>query len=198
MIVNKDKSVLNHLRLSPGIIFLLLFIPLSTISGQKRQSEIPPLRERLFFGGSFGLQFGTITNIEISPLVGLWVLPRFAIAAGPKYQFYRDQYDRTEIYGGRTYMQFVVFQDLNTFIPLGVHTSLYLHSEYEALSLQSSFWDPNSVTSKRFMVNTVLAGVGISQQIGKRGSINFMVLWTLNDSGYEIYGNPEIRVGFTF
>jgi hypothetical protein len=25
-----------------------------------------------------------------------------------------------------------------------------------------------------------------------------MVLWALNDSGYQIYSNPEIRIGFVF
>jgi hypothetical protein len=44
----------------------------------------------------------------------------------------------------------------------------------------------------------VLAGPGLSQQIGRRASLNFMVLWPLNDSGYDIYSKPEIRVSFSF
>jgi len=48
------------------------------------------------------------------------------------------------------------------------------------------------------MINTILAGGGLSQQIGRRAALNFMVLWALNDSGYGLYSNPEIRIGFVF
>jgi hypothetical protein len=65
------------------------------------------------------------------------------------------------------------------------------------LSLESSFWkDP--LATDRFYINTVLAGGGISQQIGRRSSLNIIVLWALNDSGYGVYNNPEIRVSFNF
>jgi hypothetical protein len=187
-------------RYSRDTIFtiLLLFASTSIIFGQISREKPPPLRERLFFGGNLGLQFGTITNIQVSPVLGLWVLPRLAVAIGPEYRFFKYHNDQTSIYGGKAYLQFVVFQDLNSLIPLGVHTGLFLHLEDEMLSLQSSFWKNHPITSDRFIVNTVLAGGGISQQIGTRSSLNIMVLWTLNDSGYEVYSNPEVRVSFNF
>jgi hypothetical protein len=83
-------------------------------------------------------------------------------------------------------------------VPLGSHTGIFLHIEDELLSLKTSFWKYPPYTSDRFYVNTVLAGAGISQQLGKRASLNFMVLWPLNDSDYEIYNKPELRVSFTF
>jgi hypothetical protein len=177
--------------------FLLFFVLTSIITGQKSREKPPPLRERLFFGGNFGLQFGTITNIQISPIIGLWVLPRLAVAVGPDYRFYKFQDIQTNIYGGKTYLQFVVIQDINSFIPIGVHTGIFLHLEDELLSLESSAWKDPSATG-RFYINTVLSGVGISQQIGKRSSLNIMFLWALNDSGYEVYSNPEIRASFNF
>jgi hypothetical protein len=66
------------------------------------------------------------------------------------------------------------------------------------LSLDSRLKDSNSVSGRRFMVNTVLGGLAISQQIGRRSAINLMILWTLNDPGYQVYSNPEIRIGFAF
>jgi hypothetical protein len=156
------------------------------------------LRERLFFGGNLGLQFGTITDIQISPVIGLWVLPRVAIAVGPDYRFYKFDRDHTDIYGGKSYAEFVVIQDISSFLPFGVHTGIFFHLEDELLSLQSSFWKPLPITSDRFYINTVLAGGGISQQLGRRSSMNIMVLWALNDSGYEVYSNPELRISFTF
>src|SRR5664279_2012655 len=60
---------------------------------QKSEDETPAFKERLFFGGNIGLMFGTITDIELSPIVGYWLLPRLAIAAGPEYRFYKTGID---------------------------------------------------------------------------------------------------------
>ena len=168
------------------------------IIGQESRREIPPLKDRLFYGGNFSLQFGTITNIEVSPIVGLWVLSRLGVAIGPTYTFYKFDREKTDIFGGRTYVQYVLFRDLDKFIPLGIHTSFFLHLEDEALSLDSYYWKNIILPPKRFLINTVLSGVGISQQIGARSSVNIMVLWVLYDSGYNIYSNPEFRIGFVF
>lgn len=194
--INTETVYINNMR--KILTFVILTFLFSIISGQESRREVPPLRERLFYGGSFSLQFGTITNIEVSPVIGLWVLPRLAVAVGPSYSYYKYYDIKTDIYGGRSYVQFVVLRDLDKFIPLGIHTSFFLHLEDEMLSLESDSWSNAPVNSKRFIINTVLAGVGISQQVGTRSSINFMVLWALNDSGYEIYSNPEIRIGFVF
>jgi hypothetical protein len=185
---------------SRKLLFIILFLLTATsfISGQKSREEPPPIKERLFLGGSFGLQFGTITDIQVSPVIGFWVLPRLAVAVGPDYRFYKFQNDHTNIYGGKGYLQFVVIKDISSFLPIGAHTGIFLHLEDELLSLQSSFWKNPPITSERFYINTVLTGPGISQQIGRRSSLNFMVLWALNDSGYDIYSNPEIRISFSF
>ncbi len=183
----------------PVLVFLILTASLSVGSAQSTREEAPPLKERLFFGGNVGLQFGTITDIQIAPVAGLWVLPRLAIAIGPDYHFFKYQRVQTNIYGGKGYMEFVVFQNINKFIPMGSNTGIFIHVEDELLSLESAFWkEQNTYTSDRFYINTLLAGPGLSQQIGRRASLNIMCLWALNDSGYGIYGNPDIRVSFTF
>ena len=179
-------------------VIILLFVSYSSVYGQRRKEEPPPLRERLFYGGNLGLQFGTITDIQIAPIIGLWLLPRVAVAVGPNFRFYKDRYDQTNIYGGKTYLQFVVFKNINSVIPIGANTGIFLHFEDELLSLESSFWKNSPVTSDRFYINTLLGGGGVSQQIGRRSSLNIMVLWALNDSGYSIYSNPEIRISFSF
>jgi hypothetical protein len=122
----------------------LFFGSLSIISGQNQREQIPPLRERMFFGGSLGLQFGTYTNIHVNPLVGLWVRPRIAIAAGPNFTYYKDPYYETTMYGGNAYAQFVPVKDINNAIPIGLHMGIFLHLEDEMLSLESSVWDPES------------------------------------------------------
>lgn len=158
----------------------------------------PPLRERIFYGGSFGLQFGTIANIEVSPVVGIWLLPRFAVAAGPKYRYYKDRLGKTDIYGGRSFARFMFIQDLSQFIPVGMRMGFYVHGEYEALSLRSDFWKSNYNDGSRFWEHTTLAGLGMSQLLGRRSSVNITVMWSLTESEYQIYDNPEIRIDFVF
>jgi hypothetical protein len=209
-IMNSNYSIIisRHIIRNAILIILILFTSFTITSGQearqqttppgpKIRQKTPPLRERIFFGGSFGLQFGTITNIEVAPIIGLWVLPRVAIGAGPEYIYYRDPYFKTSIYGGKIYSELVLIQDFNNIVPLGAHFGLFLHAEYETLSLESAVWNP-AYTSARFQINSLLGGGGISQQIGRRASVNFMALWVLNSSGYDYYSNPEIRISFNF
>jgi len=198
MFLKNKKTSIRGYKLNTGFLILLLFASCSISYGQNRREEPPPLRERLFYGGNFGLQFGTITDIQISPVIGIWLLPRVAVAVGPDYRFYKFRDDKTNLIGGKAYSQLVVIQDISSFIPMGGQTGIFLHIEDELLSLESAFWKYPPITSERFYVNTVLAGGGISQQIGRRSSLNMMVLWALNDSGYDIYSNPEIRISFIF
>lgn len=202
---NKIPIIYRSRRILLTCIFVS--ISFSILSAQKTNEEIfpydqkeqaPPAKERLFYGGSFGLMFGSVTDIKVSPVVGFWVLPRIAVAAGPTYTYYKDLMGKTSVYGGRGYMQFVVIQDLSRLIPGGGHTGLFLHVEDELLSLKANFWKYPYNPRGRFFVNTVLAGGGLSQQIGRRASVNFMVLWPLNEPIYDLYSKPEIRVSFTF
>jgi hypothetical protein len=178
------------------VVIILLFV-FQTVSAQRVRRETPPLRERLFYGGSFGLQVGTITDIEVSPVIGIWVLPRLAVATGPDYRFYKDPMGRTNIYGGRAYTEFVIIRDINSVIPVGLNMGIFAHFEDELLSLDSEFWQIQT-SSPRYNVNTLLTGPGISQPIGRRSSINMMVLWALKESEYYIYNGPEFRVSFIF
>ena len=187
-------------KLAGLLLIVLLFSSGLTVSGQSvRNDDTPPLRERLFFGGNLGLQFGTITDIQIAPVAGIWLRPRIAVALGPDYHFFKYQDMKTDIYGGKAYLEFVVIQNINRFLPLGANTGIFLHLEDEMLSLESSFWkEQNTYNSNRFYINTLLAGPGLSQQIGRRASLNLMFLWVINDSGYGIYSNPDFRVSFVF
>jgi len=185
----------------PGILFaiLLLFTLPSILNGQERNTRMgpPPLRERIYIGGNFGLQFGTYTYIEVSPIVGLWLLPRLSVAAGPTFKYYKDSYGDSDVWGGKGYTRFVVINDLNNLIPIGIGTSIYLHAEFESLSFKSDYLGVTN-GAKRINVNSGLAGVGFSQPLGGRARINFAVLWVVYNSGYQIYNNPEYRLEFTF
>jgi hypothetical protein len=167
-------------------------------SSAQEQKVAPPFSERLFFGGSFALQLGTFTDIEVSPFAGYWILPRIAIALGPDYRYYSYNKNNTHIYGAKTYIELTVLRNINSVIPIGTNTDIIGHFENQLLSLESSYFDP-SIDTRRFYVNTLLAGPGLSQQIGRRSSLNILVLWALNaEKDYGIYSNPEIRLTFVF
>ena len=181
-------------------IFLALLVHAACIpaAGQTARQEVPPLKDRLFYGGNVNLQFGTYTDIQVSPVIGLWVLPRVGLAVGPDFQYYKLYSSNTFIYGGKAYMEYLFIQDLNKILPLGINMGLFMHAEYELLSLESAFFRNPPYDSKRFMAGTVLAGGGIMQQMGERSSLNISFLWTLDNDPWGIYGNPEIRISFIF
>lgn len=189
---------INHITKTILLLILIQVFTCNCLLAQREREQPPPLKERLFYGGNFALQFGTITNIQISPVVGIWLLPRVAVAAGPDYRFYKYSSDKTNIYGGKVYTEFVIIQNLNSIVPIGGNIGIFLHLEDEFLSLETEYWKKPPFLTDRFTINTLLAGAGISQQIGRRASMNFMVLWALNDPVYDVYGTPEIRVSFNF
>lgn len=183
------------------IMIACLLLTLAAVAqeyGPRVPDENPPVRQRLFFGGSFGLQFGTVTNIEVSPLVGFWLLPRVAVGAGPSFQYYKDPYGSTVIYGGRTMLQLTLVQDLNNIIPLGLNTGIFVKGEYEALSLEKSFFTTTTENGGRFYYGSFLAGAGLSQPTGKRSSMNITFLWSVTGNEYGIHDSPEIRIEFFF
>lgn len=193
------KPAISKYFLLPVIVFIF-FETTSTgqVQSQENRAKSPPLAERIFFGGSFGLQFGTITNIELSPVVGLWLLPRLAVAAGPNWQYYKDLVGKTSIYGGRAYSRFMFIQDFNELIPLGINFGLFAHAEYEALSLDYEFWTGYNTGSSRIWQHNALVGLGISQPMGRKSSFNISFLWVVTQSEYQLYDNPEIRIDFLF
>lgn len=185
-------------RMRYGLMTILLVSSLIRVSGQELKNQAPPLNDRIFFGGSFGLQFGSISDIEISPVAGVWILPRLSFAFGPEYRFYKYYSDKTHIYGAKLYTELTVLRNINNVIPIGTNMDVILHLEDELLSLESEFFTNPPYESKRFTINNILGGGGISQQIGRRSYLTFLILWTLTSEEYGIYTNPDFRISFMF
>jgi hypothetical protein len=196
MLVRNSKFGLTALR-RLQIYTALTLIGLSTsylvVYGQRSTEEKPPVRERLFYGGSLGLQFGTYTDVDISPVVGLWLLPRLNIAAGPKYRYLKYYEERASIFGARAYSQFFFIKDINNIIPINLHLGLFLHAEDEFFKVNYT----DAIDTEEFYINAPLVGVGISEPLGRRSSLNLMVLWALEDN-YDFYSDPEIRISIIF
>ena len=189
-------------------VFCAMFV--LTASAQTNYS----FRDRLFFGGSFGLSIGSYTDIEISPHIGYYITPRWAAGIGVVYEYYnyRDHFiigpdpatgrlitERFEshIWGGRIFTNYVIVNNVNDWLPLGLHFRIFAHVEYEALSYEKRFFD--YFATGRELQNSILVGGGLRFPTGKRSSMNLTILWNLNSSINDVYGNgPVLRLSFNF
>lgn len=145
------------------------------------------LRDRLFFGGNVGLNFGSLTFIMVSPTVGYRVDEKLSVGIGPTYSYYSDNRNRsykyeTHTYGGRFFTQY------------RLHESIMLYSEYEMLNMEV----PDLLFSKleRRNISSLFVGGGYMQPIGKRSALTLMLLYNVLESDYAVYENPIIRTGF--
>lgn len=160
-------------------LFLLVFG--YSFSQNEESSESPKKKwtEKVFFGGNLGGWFGTITYIDISPLVGYRFSEKFNAGIGATYLYYSDSdinYS-THIYGGRAFGRYFIIENL------------FAHAEYEILNGE---W----LVGQRSDLHSVFVGGGYSQRIGRNSFFNLTVLWNLNDSSLSPYRNPIFRMGF--
>ena len=183
-----------------------LISPVINAQFDKEEFEYMTWKEKVFFGGSFGIMFGTYTDIEVSPIVGYRITRHLSLAVGPKYRYYREKiiYQSQpyslegHVYGGRSYVQFYFIKNINDFIPIGIHAGFFAHAEYELLSLEEEDFRPQYGNRGRYLLHTAFVGPGLRLPAGRRAAVNFMVLWNLNENSDSPYTSPIIRFGFTF
>ena len=139
--------------------------------------------DKVYFGGNMGMQFGTSTFFEISPLIGYRITDKFSAGLGATYQYfhYKDRYFdlETNVYGGRIFSRYL-FTDY-----------LFGHAEYEYLNLEAFDFFPR----RRVDVGSLMAGAGYIQRFGRNSAIVGMILYNFTESAYTPYQNPIIRVG---
>jgi hypothetical protein len=155
------------------------------------QEKKSSFKDHLFFGGGLGLQFGNMTLIDISPMVGYKITPRIGIGVGPTYKYYgykdklNPSYDfKTNVYGGSIFSRIILYENI------------FAHAEYESLYYKMK----NSTSSglpESLSIQSVLVGGGYRQQIGENAFMNLMILWNLNETPDSPYTNPIIRAGFS-
>ncbi|HRH67353.1 MAG TPA: hypothetical protein PLU53_13705 [Bacteroidia bacterium] len=172
-----------------NFLFLLAF----SISPAFAQENTPPTPmagppprssfwDHLFTGGNLGLQFGTQTVIDIAPVIGYKITENFAMGVGIKYLYYKDNYYHysTNIYGGSIFARHMIIENL------------FAHAEVEVLNMEV----PEIYRVVRKNITSVLLGGGYRQMLGERASVNFLLLYNVNESRYSPYINPVVRIGF--
>jgi hypothetical protein len=172
--------------------FLLLSLPVlgqPPLTERKPESGENNFGNRIFFGGYFGLQFGTQTLIEIAPSIGYKVTNRFSAGMNLKYSYYHytDVYNNvhnSNVYGGGPFARFFITE------------GLFLHGEGEILNIEV----PDAYTGiySRENITSIFLGGGYRQMMGERSSLDMLLLFNVNDNRNSPYQNPVIRIGFGF
>lgn len=153
----------------------------------------PSFFDRLVFGGNLGLQFGTETIIDISPVVGYKITEKLIGGVGAKYLYYKTELlingnlykYSTNIYGGSVFGRYYLTPEF------------YAHTEYEILNLEV----PDDFVYGKLVrrnITSFLVGGGYRQPLGDRASIGITLLYNLTEDRYSPYQNPILRVGFGF
>jgi hypothetical protein len=154
-------------------------------NSKKKESfkERYPFMDRVYFGGNVGAFFGSnLTIVELSPLVGYRVTNEFSAGVGITYIYMKDYYGPENIYGGRIFGRYQVFE------------SAFAYAEYEVLDIP---YQPLYPTNKEYRktITSPMVGAGYNQSMGERAQFVIMGLWNLNQTLYSPYPNPIIRMG---
>ncbi len=178
------------------VVFSFLFIGLitfssQTVSGQKYIDESSGFMDRLYFGGNFGLQFGSFTHIEASPIVGYMINDKLSVGVGVIYQYFRIRGNsqigdyETNIYGGKLFGRYNISQQL------------FGYTEYE--NINRDFRPTLSSDLSRIWVPALFIGGGYFQPIGNNAGFTVMALYNLlHYPGRSPYNSPFVfRLGFT-
>lgn len=181
-----------------GLVILAICSTTSHLFAQTEYGE--SLKSRLFFGGTFGLGLGTVTNIDLSPMAGYNINRYFSGGLGITYMFYSfnqpGQDYRTSFYGTRLFARAVPLPDL--------FPGIFVHAEYELMNnerfVQEDPFGP--VVLKRAWTPAILVGPGYRSNIGTNSFFTLSLYFNLMDDGTpqsSIYGGPIVyRIGFIF
>jgi hypothetical protein len=173
------------------IVVLVCLCFFSYYAGAQQESK-PSFGERIYFGGNFGLNFGTnYTVVELSPIVGYKITERLSAGFGITYIYYKQKIPaynftyETSIYGGNVFTRYFFTE------------SLFAHVEGGALNLDvPAIYYPYELA--REWVPNLLVGGGYRSMIGQRASFMIMLLYDVIDDPNSPYRNPILRVGFGF
>ena len=166
------------------------------ITEKKKEVEFgqQPFIDRVRLGGSFGLSFGTYTNINLSPMAGYQLTEKLVGGVGVTGMYFRSKYFGVNsiYYGGRAFLMYAVVPMIN------------IIAEYETMNVEA---DTFIKYDARKWISSPMLGASYSQPINSRFTkavhltalFNFNYNNQLDDYGNNIspYGSPFVfRITF--
>ncbi|HOO11265.1 MAG TPA: hypothetical protein PKW06_15105 [Cyclobacteriaceae bacterium] len=147
------------------------------------------LKDRVYLGGGFGLNGGNDSfgnryfYIGLNPIIGYMISPQFSGGLGLQWQHYSypDVDAKIDQYGVSPFLRYNFGQ-------------LFAYTEYNVLNT------PTLYNNERKNFDRFLMGLGYSQPLGRRGSLNAMALYDLIYSNTDrAFASPWVfRVYFSF
>jgi hypothetical protein len=144
---------------------------------------------KFFTGGTLGLQFGTMTLINLSPMLGYNITKNLSAGIGGTYQYFRyknvnyNNYTFTiHEYGGRAFARYIVIYNI------------FAYAEYEMINTQR-FDQYGTFNNDRIYISSTFIGPGYRERIGQKSYIFVMLLWNFNITPDSPYSNPVLRTG---
>lgn len=162
--------------------------------GEEQMAEKPSLKDRMFFGGGFGLSFSSQYDyFSVSPIIGYRLSQKVATGLSIIYRHTNYKYVTPSIatndYGA------------SPFIRYQFYGPLFLHAEYEFLNNEYVTYSGES-TRKSF--RSFMAGGGFFQPVGRHAGFYASVLYnfsyrnTTSPNDPYPYSSPFVlRVGIT-
>ncbi|MEI6684428.1 MAG: hypothetical protein WCO44_17515 [Bacteroidota bacterium] len=212
---------MTRIALKP-LLFFTLF--LAVFSGSYAQDSLPSLRskprnpdnfwKRVTVGGNLGLQFGSVTGITIAPEARVRTVDQLYVGVRFTYQYihYKNYlYDPTtrdylsfqsNVFGGSLYLRYYLSGLFENSL-----RNVFAHVEYEYLVYEwpyiqdvngSILGAGNTYYSKGNEVirfNSFFIGGGYRQPVSSHFSMEFLLLFNINDTYNSPYTNPIFRLG---
>lgn len=182
---------------------MLLLLAFALSISSLAQEETGSRKGKFFLIPEIWFSFGSVTYIDIAPMVGYHVLDRLAIGLGPHYIYQSHKAHssipyayKTHLYGFKGFARFSLITHAEEFLPIKLFSELFVHCEYEGLSLEEAYFVAPYTGAGRYIYQGILVGGGVSQRVGKYNSVSFTVLWDINQMTVSPYSNPIFRVGF--
>lgn len=143
----------------------------------------------MFLGGNFALQFGNITFIDVSPMVGYRFTDRFSAGPGITYRYLKFRgFEGSSTYGGSLFARHII------------GSQFFAQAQYETLNTEYIALINQEPTVLRAWVPGFFVGGGIFQPLGRRGAVTLAAMYNLAyDAQRSPYARPWIfNVGFNF
>ena len=183
------QSLLTKLKSNAGRdacykrIHIFLFCLLCSLWGFSQESSgFSKFKDKLFFGGGLGANFGTQTFISLTPVAGYNITKRWQAGVGATYQYYsyRDLNFQTSLYGGSVFTRYFILRDL------------FAVAETEALNGQFQ------VNGERSTAVNVNVGGGYVARLGGVAGLVITGLYNLNANSPMFTPAPFINIGFIY
>lgn len=185
------------MKITVYILICLLFV---TFNSSAQEDSVQVVNEKVntsqtyeskpkikpYYGLIFGLSFGSYTRIQINPMVGFPISPKFSLGGKVSYEYVKDTrnslYDLTwNNYGASAFARYKV-------VPRA-----YVHLEYAYINYNSKLGDIKESTWVPFLY----AGGGYIQPLGNNVAMSIEVLFDVLQNENSPYKNwdPVISIG---